>query len=303
MEAPPGADSGAGQVSEEVKEIKEEKEEKTSEPEAQPPSASEDQPESAASKGKGEGTREAAEPGVSKAHPEGGLGMDEMPQPTSAPRAIAPGDSLKQEASPAAGPPKGGGIQVGKGKGKSPPTGKGGKDGKGDAGAKAPDVPIPEAKSTYREGGLRTTVNTPSTLLTEADPEEGGIEPEHYMYYAQQYAALAQQYAAYAQYCAQYAPQVASGEAGGGSAPGKGAVATAQPQQPQQRQQQEQQAQQKSTPIMVTPYRHNWLISGSHRGNQDGAWYESIKGDIVKTLGTLSGYMGGCRACAPVPWQ
>ena len=42
---------------------------------------------------------------------------------------------------------------------------------------------------------------------------------------------------------------------------GQKAVAPAAPQQ------QTQQA--KNTPIMVTPYRHNWLISGSHRGNQE----------------------------------
>mmetsp|Transcript_61095 Transcript_61095/g.133776 ORF Transcript_61095/g.133776 Transcript_61095/m.133776 type:complete len:221 (-) Transcript_61095:179-841(-) len=82
------------------------------------------------------------------------------------------------------------------------------------------------------------------------------------------------------------------------------AASTASQQQQQQQQQQAaQQGQQKNTPIMVTPYRHNWLISGSHRGNQDGAWYEAIKGDLVKTFGTLSRYVGGCRACAPVPWS
>merc|ERR1712232_1095591 len=41
--------------------------------------------------------------------------------------------------------------------------------------------------------------------------------------------------------------------------------------------------QQKNVPIMVTPYRHNWLISGSHRDGREGAWLESLKGDITKS--------------------
>merc|ERR1719440_1089900 len=68
---------------------------------------------------------------------------------------------------------------------------------------------LPPAKSNYKEGRLRTTVNTPETLVSEADVE-APLEPEQYMFYAQQYAALAQQYAAYAQYCAQFAPQAAA---------------------------------------------------------------------------------------------
>merc|ERR1719218_368966 len=80
---------------------------------------------------------------------------------------------------------------------------------------------LPPPKSTFKAGGLRTTVNTPEALVTEADVEEQ-LQPEQYMQYAQQYAALAQQYAAYAQYCAQFAPQVAAAQAqaGGGMPPG-----------------------------------------------------------------------------------
>merc|ERR1719183_2893887 len=81
--------------------------------------------------------------------------------------------------------------------------------------ASAPEInkeDLPPAKSTFKAGGLRTTVNTPETLATEADTE-APLEPEQYMYYAQQYAALAQQYAAYAQYCAQFAPQAAAAQA------------------------------------------------------------------------------------------
>ncbi|CAE7827429.1 pks3 [Symbiodinium microadriaticum] len=272
-------------------------------------------------------------PVTNKPHAEGGLGLDEddsmsMPTPTTLPKAMSPGDTLKgqiqndanSEASTATATapprPKGAGVPVGGGgKGKGKALAKGGKDGtKGapeGAPGRAPAVDmtqVPEAKSTYREGGLRTTVNTPETLVTEVEAEEA-IEPEHYMYYAQQYAALAQQYAAYAQYCAQFAPQAQQAAAGGAEG-GQGA-ATATPANKaavahapqQQQQQQQQQAQQKNTPIMVTPYRHNWLISGSHRGNQDGAWYDAIKGDIIKTFGVVSRFVGGCRACAPVPWQ
>ena len=240
-----------------------------------------------------------------KAHAQGGLGLqDDMPQPQGPPKALAPSGASEAASKPvASAPSRPAGVPVGtKGMGKGGAKGKDCKDGKGpDAGGKPKtEVALPLAKSTYKQGGLRTTVNTPETLVTEADAEEVA-EPEQYMYYAQQYAALAQQYAAYAQYCAQYAPQAAAAaEAAGGqkavAAPNPAAVAQ------QQQQQQAAQGQQKNTPIMVTPYRHNWLISGNHRGNQDGAWYDAIKGDLVKTFGTLSRYMGGCRACAPVPW-
>merc|ERR1719445_1472938 len=89
-------------------------------------------------------------------------------------------------------------------------------------------VKLPPAKSTYKEGRLRTTVNTPEALVNEADVD-APLEPEQYMYYAQQYAALAQQYAAYAQYCAQFAPQPEQppAQAAGGAALPSTTVATA----------------------------------------------------------------------------
>lgn len=163
------------------------------------------------------------------------------------------------------------------------------------AAAEMQEQQLPPARATYREGRLRTTVNTPETLVTEADMEEV-LEPEQYMYYAQQYATLAQQYAAYAQYCAQFAPQAAGG--GGASCPGpaagSGAVSPA-----EQGSSAAQQAP-KNTPIMVTPYRHNWLISGAHRGGGgDGAWLSGLKSDVKKSVAVLQRYVGGCRSCTP----
>lgn len=154
------------------------------------------------------------------------------------------------------------------------------------------DATLPPAKSTYKEGRLRTTVNTPECLVSEADVE-APLEPEQYMYYAQQYAALAQQYAAYAQYCAQFAPQAAVAAAtstagAGGTVAKTGDGASSAQQAP------------RSTPIMVTPYRHNWLISGAHRaGGGDSAWLDGLKGDVRKSIGALSRYVGGCRSCTP----
>lgn len=304
-----GADSGAGseviEVKEDVKVI-------------DTPETAEVEVETTSGKGTG-GTKESETSETSegavapapKSHAEGGLGLDDMPRPIGQPKAMSPGDTLKEpqvQVAPAPAAPatpaanrRPAGVPVGtKGMGKSAAKGKDCKDGKGPEGGKPKtDVVVPPAKSTYKQGGLRTTVNTPETLVTEAD-EGDEMDPEQYMYYAQQYAALAQQYAAYAQYCAQYAPQA---QAAAGQKQMPAPTSTAVAQQQQQQQQAAQQGQQKNTPIMVTPYRHNWLISGSHRGNQDGAWYEAIKGDLVKTFGTLSRYVGGCRACAPVPWS
>lgn len=302
-----GADSGAGSVIELKEDLK-----------STSPETAEVEVETNSGKGTGSTkeseTSETSEGAVApapKSHAEGGLGLEDMPRPIGPPKAMSPGDTLKEpQASVAPAPPatpatpaanrRPAGVPVGtKGTGKSAAKGKDCKDGKGPEGGKPKtDVVVPPAKSTYKQGGLRTTVNTPETLVTEAD-EGDEMDPEQYMYYAQQYAALAQQYAAYAQYCAQYAPQ-AQAAAGQKQMP---PTTTAVAQQQQQQQQAAQQGQQKNTPIMVTPYRHNWLISGSHRGNQDGAWYEAIKGDLVKTFGTLSRYVGGCRACAPVPWS
>jgi len=165
----------------------------------------------------------------------------------------------------------------------------------------AGEVTLPPAKSTYKQGGLRTTVNTPECLVSEADAE-APLEPEQYMYYAQQYAALAQQYAAYAQYCAQFAPQ--AGAAPGGDAPGSAVAAapgaSGDPSASSSGSQQQQAP--KNTPIMVTPYRHNWLISGAHRTGEKGAWLQGLKSDVNKTVVAMSRYMGtGCRSCTPGP--
>jgi hypothetical protein len=173
---------------------------------------------------------------------------------------------------------------------------------------------LPPAKAVHKEGRLRTTVNTPETLVTEADVEEP-LQAEQYMYYAQQYAALAQQYAAYAQYCAQFAPQVAAAQAAAqgsdsgsatGAAPSSSGVpatassAVATTSQGGATSSQGAAAQPKANPIMITPYRHNWLISGSHSGGKEGAWLEGLKGDMKKSVQKLGNYVGGCRAC-PAP--
>lgn len=170
---------------------------------------------------------------------------------------------------------------------------------------------MPPKRAEFKKGGLRTTVNTPECLVSEADVD-APLEPEHYMFYAQQYAALAQQYAAYAQYCAQYAPQAAaaataadSGAAAvvaqkpggvpvGGAAAASTSVAKsgAEAEAPQQK---------GPGPIMITPYRHNWLISGSHKGEKenDTAWADELKGDIRKAFVVVGRAFGGCRSCTP----
>jgi len=174
-------------------------------------------------------------------------------------------------------------------------------------------VELPPAKSTYHEGRLRTTVNTPEALVSEADAD-APIEPEQYMYYAQQYAALAQQYAQYAQYCAQFAPQAAAaiaassggdvggsggGGGGGSSVSGGGDVSTGAATASSSSSGEATQAP-KNTPIMVTPYRHNWLISGAHRaGGGDLAWVDNLRGDMKKSISALTRYVGGCRQCTP----
>eukprot|EP00419_Tripos_fusus_P008244 CAMPEP_0172695630 /NCGR_PEP_ID=MMETSP1074-20121228/27483_1 /TAXON_ID=2916 /ORGANISM="Ceratium fusus, Strain PA161109" /LENGTH=200 /DNA_ID=CAMNT_0013516275 /DNA_START=26 /DNA_END=624 /DNA_ORIENTATION=- len=60
-----------------------------------------------------------------------------------------------------------------------------------------PQQQVPLAKSTHRNGRLRTTVNTPQSLITEVDVDVP-LDPGTYMHLTQQYAALSQQYAAYA---------------------------------------------------------------------------------------------------------
>lgn len=237
---------------------------------------------------------------------QGGLDLDadDMQMPTSLPRAMAPGDTLTPgEDTLQVGKCKGSGKGKVPGKQEVPHATKTDASEENDNWLRPKEEDIPEQKSTYKTGGLRTTVNTPETLVTEADAEED-LQPEQYMYYAQQYAALAQQYAAYAQYCAQFAPQAAGG---GGDAAAQGAQAqqssasapssSAAPGAVSTQQQQKEQTQ-KNTPIMVTPYRHNWLISGNHRGENEKGLFE---GEITKTVAALGRYIGGCRACAPVP--
>jgi len=203
------------------------------------------------------------------------------------------------------------------------------------ASAAEAEANVPPAKSKYKSGGLRTTVNTPVALVQEADMEEGPPDADQYMYYAQQYAQVAQQYAAYAQFCAQYADQVKMGDM---TAEQQQALMAQQQQQMRQMQQPQQvaqqprpqpassssssgsqqvapqpasssgsqqvapqpggqqaAAQQKNTPIMVTPYRHNWLISGNHRsGGPDGAWWNGIKDDFRSAAAAITRTMG-CR--------
>merc|ERR1712232_863404 len=86
---------------------------------------------------------------------------------------------------------------------------------------------LPPARSQYQQGGLRTTVNTPMVLVTEADDDRGDdceedeIDPAQYPHYEQQYRQLAEQYQAYADYCAQFNPQssTATGSVGNSAAP------------------------------------------------------------------------------------
>jgi len=148
---------------------------------------------------------------------------------------------------------------------------------------------VPPARSTYKDGRIRTTVNTPESLVTEMDTD-APLEPVQYMYYAQQYAALSQQYAAYAQYCAQLAPQAqavqqASQTAGGASATGNNEATV-------------QQVAKRPTPIMITPYRHNWLISGAHQaGGGVDAWVHGLKSDVQKSIQVVCQHTGIKNCC------
>jgi len=229
----------------------------------------------AASRGVEVGCRQSAKP---KQEVEGGLGFGGLPTTASAPQALGPECSAAESASH--------GSQAGSQEA-APAT-----------------EQLPPKMSQYKEGRLRTTVNTPETLVSEADAETP-LEPEQYMYYAQQYAALAQQYAAYAQYCAQFAPQAAAaaasstGAAGGTS--GSSAVANAPSPAGAADQSQASSTQaSKNTPIMVTPYRHNWLISGAHREDgKDVAWVDNLSTDLQKTVSSVRKYFVGCRTCMP----
>lgn len=222
--------------------------------------------------------------GFSKPKPEGGLGFGpSLPATVAPPQALAPAQGLCTSGACSAG--------------SSGAASTSGAAGSGASGAAVgADVQLPPKRHNFKQGGLRTTVNTPECLVTEADAE-APLDPQDYMFYAQQYAALAQQYAAYAQYCAQFAPQ--PGEAGGaggaalsssgGGAPAPVATAASSSQSAEAP---------KNTPIMITPYRHNWLISGAHRVGGSGSWMEGLSADMKKTLGNLSQNVGGgCRSC------
>jgi len=160
-----------------------------------------------------------------------------------------------------------------------------------------PQQQVPPAKSTYKEGRLRTTVNTPQSLVTEVDVD-GPFEPEQYMYYAQQYAALSQQYAAYAQYCAQHTPQPVAAAAGPQQAHQTAASVSVSG----NHEAAAHQAAKRNTPIMVTPYRHNWLISGAHRaGGGVAVWIQGLKNDVQKTMQVVcQDTTGISRCCAPL---
>jgi len=151
---------------------------------------------------------------------------------------------------------------------------------------------VPPARSTYKDGRIRTTVNTPESLVTEMDTD-APLEPVQYMYYAQQYAALSQQYAAYAQYCAQLAPQaqaVQQANQTAAVAPAAGSDEAA-----------AQQTAKRTTPIMVTPYRHNWLISGAHRaGGGVSAWIQGLKSDVTTSMKVVCQHAGIKGCCIPL---
>merc|ERR1712008_543564 len=129
--------------------------------------------------------------------------------------------------------------------------------------------------------------------VTEVDAD-APIEPEEYMFYAQQYAAISQQYAAYAQYYAQMAPQGAAAAAAGpqqANATMAGASAAV-----------DHEAARRNTPILVTPYRHNWLISGAHRaGGGVAAWVQGLTSDVQKSMQRwCQDSPGKCRSCMPL---
>ncbi|CAD7949056.1 unnamed protein product [Amoebophrya sp. A120] len=126
--------------------------------------------------------------------------------------------------------------------------------------------------------GLKTTVANPQALLDEKRdmPSFDPKYAEQYMLYAQQYGAYSQQFAIFAQYCAQ-----------------QGAVtaAKAQYEEAKKRQQEELKKVQKKAakkgkpippdptapkPMMITPYRHNWLLSGNSQA-QPTTWWEHLK--------------------------
>jgi len=293
-------------------------------PAATAPLASPSRPAPAAGGGVPVGTRSVPKPRPSQQE-EGGLGMGtgngtNLPTAASAPKALKPpdcgggsccaGSGLKSSSA---------NSSASSSSASSPAMASGG----GGGGEEQEEIVVPPKRADYKTGLLRTTVNTPESLVSEADVEVP-MEPEQYMYYAQQYATLAQQYAAYAQYCAQYAPQAAAmaAQAQGGSqgvpatAPGAlapaasnggsakaassttvatsstgppGGASGSQAKPPA------------NTPIMVTPYRHNWLISGAHNGEKNGndsTWLKGITGDVQKSVSAIGRTLSNCRSCS-----
>eukprot|EP00933_Yihiella_yeosuensis_P017959 TRINITY_DN14933_c0_g2_i1.p1 TRINITY_DN14933_c0_g2~~TRINITY_DN14933_c0_g2_i1.p1 ORF type:complete len:388 (+),score=129.82 TRINITY_DN14933_c0_g2_i1:78-1241(+) len=170
---------------------------------------------------------------------------------------------------------------------------------------------LPAKKSEYKSGGLRTTVNTPKSLIDEIEPAEEDADAEQYMAYAQQYAQLAQQCAAYAQHYAALAPQLraqqeaangggSSSSSGGAASSSGGGGASTNPAAGAGDQTS------RNTPIMVTPYRHNWLISGAHRdenGEIQGNFMSNFSADVVSTMRSVASVLGadGRSCCSMTP--
>lgn len=126
-------------------------------------------------------------------------------------------------------------------------------------------VELPPARHVFRQGGIRTTVNTPAVLVTEAgydddeEEEEDDVGPEQYPQLEQQYRHLAEQYSAYAQYCAQFNPQSAgTGGVDGAAGPGS---------------------------------------ARAPRNVDTSTWMDSLRLDFRQSLVGLRRYAGGCRSC------
>lgn len=151
-----------------------------------------------------------------------------------------------------------------------------------------------------KAGMLRTTVQNPSALERERRdvPPCDPAYAEQYMVYAQQYAAYAQHFAMYAQFCAQggrpaiapspqpqaqacsgsCCPPSASGSQGGAPCAPSASSGSAPASQQVEKAKSQPQPKNAPKPIMVTPYRHNWLISGAQSDKQDsGSWAEQFR--------------------------
>lgn len=130
----------------------------------------------------------------------------------------------------------------------------------------------------------RTTVTNPKSLFDEKR-EMPAFDPkyaEQYMLYAQQYGAYSQQFALYAQYCAQQgAVQAAKAE-----------FEQAKKKQQEQLKKMQKKAAKKGKPIppdpsqpkpmMITPYRHNWLLSGNSETTGETSWWEHLAREATR---------------------